>query len=64
METKSKFASKVNWTQVVAAAAAMLVLFGIEMDAETQAAIVGGIVAAQGVVTAIFRTWFTDTKLT
>lgn len=59
MDVKSSFASKINWTQVVAALAIFATMFGFELTAENQAAIVAVIaLVAQG-VTLIARTWFT-----
>ena len=57
---KSAWASKINWTQAVAFLASMLVIFGIELDAPTQVAIVGGLQGIQAAVTWALKTWFTD----
>lgn len=56
---KSAWWSKVNWTQVVAMAATLGVLFGLELPAEQQAKIVATIQAVSGFATVILRTWFT-----
>jgi len=56
---KSSWASKINWTQAVAFAAMLFTMFGIDLPADVQAQIVAGIVAAQGVLTWVLRTWFT-----
>lgn len=56
---KSAFLSKINWTQVIGVAVALGAMFGIDIDAKTQAEILAGIVAVQGVITVILRTWFT-----
>ena len=58
-EVKSAWISKINWTQVVGFAAMLFTMFGIDMPANVQAQIVAGIVAAQGVLTWVLRTWFT-----
>jgi hypothetical protein len=60
METKSSWASKINWTQIVGMAAMLLTVFGIEMDADTQVAAIAGIQGITSVVTWVLRTWFTD----
>lgn len=51
--------SKINWTQVVSVIAMIGAIFGLDLPAETQTAVVAAIVAIQGVLTIIFRTWFT-----
>lgn len=61
VKTKSAWASKINWTQVIGVVAMLGAMFGLDLDAQTQAAIVAGIVAVQGVATVIFKTWFTST---
>jgi hypothetical protein len=58
---KSAWFSKINWTQFVSFIAMMLTTFGIDLDAETQAQILAGIIAAQAVVTWFLRTFKTDT---
>ena len=58
-ETKASFASKINWTQGLALAASILVVFGIELPTEIQLAIVAVIQGVQSVFTWIMRTWFT-----
>lgn len=60
---KGFLSSKINWTQLVATAAMVGAMFGLNLDAETQAAIVGFIVAGQALLTIIFRTWFTSKKV-
>jgi hypothetical protein len=51
--------SKINWTQILAALASLGVIFGVDIPVEQQLAIVGGIQAAQSVLTVVFRTFFT-----
>lgn len=59
----SSWASKINWANVVSAAAVIATLFGFDLTPEMQAKIVGGIGVATPVLTIILRTFFT-TKLT
>ena len=59
IETKSAWASKINWAQAVGIGATVLMMVGIEMDAETQVAMVAGIQGVIAVVTWVMRTWFT-----
>lgn len=56
---KSAWASKINWTQAIAFAAMIGSYFGIDVDAETQAQILAGIVGVSSFVTFVMRTWFT-----
>lgn len=51
--------SKINWTQVVAAAASVTVVFGLDIPLETQVAIVTGIQLATNFATLVFRTFMT-----
>lgn len=57
---KSAWWSKVNWTQVVAMAATLGVLFGFHLPAEEQAKVVATIQGVAGLATIILRTWFTS----
>ena len=59
VETKSGWASKINWTQFTGIAASLLAWVGLDVSTETLIAIIGGIQAVQAVVTVIIRTWFT-----
>ena len=59
VETKSAWASKINWTQAVALVATALALWGIDMDTQTQVAVVGVIQGTQSIATWIMRTWYT-----
>ena len=59
IETKSAWASEINWAQAVGIGATVLMMVGIEMDAETQVAMVAGIQGVIAVVTWVMRTWFT-----
>src|SRR3546814_246695 len=51
METKSFLASKTLWVNAIALAAALLAAFGVvDLDAEVQASLVGGIMAVVNIV--------------
>ncbi len=58
---KSAWFSKINWTQAISFVAMMLTTFGIDLDPETQAQILAGIISAQATVTWFLRTFKTDT---
>ncbi len=60
METKSGWASKINWAQAIGVLATVLAIFGFDMDPETQIGVVAGINGVMAVVTWIMRTWYTD----
>lgn len=60
---KSSWASKINWGSGITLLATVLTVFGIDLDADTQAAILALIAAGSAVYTWIMRTFFT-TKLT
>ena len=62
METKTSWASKINWAQAIGILATVLALVGIDLDPETQVAVIAGINGVMAVVTWVMRTWFT-TKL-
>lgn len=51
--------SKINWTQIVGGVAMLAAVFGFDIPAEQQVAIVAGIAGAVQVVTIILRTFFT-----
>ena len=61
---KSSWASKINWTQALAASGMLLTMFGIDLDAKTQADILAGIVGAQAFLTWLMRTFFTSSVTT
>ena len=61
MQTKSAWRSKINWTQAVAFLAVMFTMFGIDLDAKTQAELVATIAGASQVLTWVLRTFFTST---
>jgi hypothetical protein len=58
---KTAWASKINWTQAVSLAATLLALKGINLDTDTQVAVVATIQGATAVVTWVLRTWFNGT---
>lgn len=58
---KSAWSSKIVWTQVIAIAAMAGTLFGVEIPHDLQLQIVAGIVAVQGVITMLLKTFFTNT---
>lgn len=62
METKTSWASKINWAQAIGILATVLALVGIDLDPETQVAVIAGINGVMAFVTWVMRTWFT-TKL-
>lgn len=55
---KSAWLSKINWTQAVSLLATLLAIKGINLDAETQVAVIAGIQGVQSAATWAFRTWF------
>ena len=61
VDVKSAWFSKINWTQAISFIAMMLTTFGIDLDADTQAQILAGIISAQATVTWFLRTFKTDT---
>lgn len=60
VDVKSGWFSKINWTQGLAASGMLLTMFGIDLDAKTQADILAGIVGAQAAITWMMRTFFTS----
>jgi len=51
--------SKINWTQVVAAAATLIAVFGVDLSPETQTQIVMGIALISQLLTVVFRSFYT-----
>ena len=51
--------SKINWTNIIAAGATLLTIFGIDLTPEAQMQIVTGIALASQLLSIVFRTWFT-----
>jgi hypothetical protein len=64
VDVVSAWYSKINWTQAVAAGASLLTATSggqVGLDANQQLSIVTGITLVQGLVTWVFKTWFTST---
>lgn len=51
--------SKINWTQGIAMVAMVFTVFGVDVPDSTKVDAVAAITAGQGVLTWVFRTWFT-----
>lgn len=51
--------SKINWTNLVAAAATLMTVFGFDLSIEAQAQIVTGIALVTQLLTVVFRTFMT-----
>lgn len=61
---KSAWASKINWGQAIGMVASVLVIVTggkVNIDASTQAALLGGIQAVVAVYTVVMKTFFTST---
>jgi len=58
---KSPWLSKINWVSVIGAVAAVLLVFGVNIDPDMQAKAAGGLIALQSIITIVVKTWFTDT---
>ena len=58
---KSAWLSKINWTQAISLGASVLAVKGINLDTETQLAIVATIQGVQSVATWAFRTFANNT---
>lgn len=64
VDVQSAWLSKINWTQAVAIVASLLVFATggkVNIPVETQVGIVTAIQAISGVVTWVFKTFFTTT---
>lgn len=59
MDVKSAWLSKINWTQALGVLASILAVFGFNLDAQTQLAVVGAIQGVVAGVTWVMRTFFT-----
>ena len=57
VDVKSAWLSKINWTQALGVLASILVVFGINLDAQTQVAIIGAIQGIVAVVTWVLKTF-------
>lgn len=58
---KTIWSSKIMWTQVIGIGCMVATLFGVDVPPDLQLQIVSGIVAVQGVITVILKTFFTST---
>ena len=58
---KPWYESKINWTQAIGVVASVATLFGFTVPPELIPQVVAGIVAVQGLLTFVFKTWFTST---
>lgn len=63
MDTKSAWASKINWTQIVGMLAMLGTVFGIDVPDDVKTQLIAGIAGIQAVVTWVFRTWFTTKQI-
>lgn len=54
---KSAWLSTINWTQAIGVLASILVVFGINLDAHTQVALIGAIQGVAAVVTWLLKTF-------
>jgi hypothetical protein len=61
VEVKSAWLSKINWKEALTIAAVIGAYFGIDLDANTQAAILAAIASGSAIVGWILRTFFTKT---
>ena len=59
MDLNPAILSKINWTQIIAFAASLLAVFGLNLSPELQAAIVLAVQGVAGLLTIVWRTWFT-----
>ena len=57
VDVKSAWLSKINWTQAIGVAASIGAVFGLNLDAQTQVAVVAGIQGIVAVVTWILKTF-------
>lgn len=59
----SAWTSKINWTQVAGAGIALIVALGLPLDESTKNSILVAVPVVQGLITWLFRTYFTKTIL-
>lgn len=57
VDVKSAWLSTINWTQAIGVVASILVIFGINLDAQTQVALVAAIQSVAAVVTWALKTF-------
>lgn len=63
VDTKSAWASKINWTQAVTLASVLLAFFGFPIPDDVKAELIAAITAVSAVVTWVLRTFFSSTVL-
>lgn len=56
---KPWYESKINWAQILGVMASFATLFGFVVPPDLIAQTVAGLAALQGVMTFVFKTWFT-----
>jgi len=61
VDVKSAWYSKINWTQAIGVVASVAAVFGLNLDASTQVAIIGAIQGIVAVVTWALKTFGTTT---
>lgn len=61
VDIKPAAESKINWTQIAGILASVAAIFGLNVDPGTLVTIIVGIQTLVGVVTIIFKTFFTGT---
>lgn len=61
--SKPAWESKINWTQIIAVIAMGLAMFGIELDTDLQQRLAVSISALSAAFTILWRTWFTEKRL-
>ena len=59
MNINSAALSKINWTNIIAAGATLLTVFGIDLSTEAQLQIVAGIALVSQLLSIVFRSFFT-----
>jgi len=62
-QTKSAWASKINWVEIIKMAGVIAPAAGLVVPPDLVPAVVGAVSAVGGLVTIVMRTWFT-TKMT
>lgn len=62
-KTKSPAKSKINWTALATMIVNLVTALGLDLDPETKVAIIATVSTVASTAVMIFRTWFTDTKL-
>ncbi|SNY91377.1 hypothetical protein SAMN04515647_1599 [Cohaesibacter sp. ES.047] len=62
-DVKPAFASKINWTAILGAAAGLGTVFGLDIDPALQAKIVATTSAVSSAAIVVWRTWYTSKKV-